>query len=271
MTLRHTLLALGLASALAGCATDPLTDAAATAPGSPAASLKRLGQTTLAAGDYPSAVGFFRRAHAENEQDFEAAYGLGLSLLRVGANDQAAEMLRKALALRPDDPNARRELGNALIALGRPSLALVEFDAAFDRSQDARCLNGMGIALDLMGNQPAAQAQYRAGLKLDPGNTSLRNNLALSLAVTGSYAESLALLEPVVRAPGATVRQRQNLALIYGLAGEPDRAAAVARVDLDETSVRKNLVFYETLRAMNDPRKVAEAVGLRPAPANSGL
>lgn len=271
MKLRNSLLAFGIASALAGCAGDPLTDTVATAPGGTAASLKRLGQTTMATGDYASAAGFFRRAHAEDEHDFDAALGLGTALLRLGANDEAAEMLRKALALRPDDPDARRELGNALVALGRPSLAVGEFEAAFDKSQDVRCLNGMGVALDLMGNQAGAQAQYRAGLQLEPANTSLRNNLALSLAVSGQYPESLRLLEPIARAPGSTVRQRQNLALIYGLSGDRDRAAAVARIDLDESSVRQNLVFYETLRAMNDPRKVAEAVGLRPQAARSGL
>jgi hypothetical protein len=32
-----------------------------------------------------------------------------------------------------------------------------------------------------------------------------------------------------------------------------------------------DLVFYETLRAMGDPRKVAEAVGLRARAAAGGL
>jgi len=45
----------------------------------------------------------------------------------------------------------------------------------------------------------------------------------------------------------------------------------LARMDLDETSVRQNLVFYETLRAMRDPKRVAEAVGLRPRTAPAGL
>jgi len=271
MKLRNTLLAFGLASALAGCATDPLTDTAGTVPGGAVASLKRLGQSTLDSGDYASAAGFFRRAHEEDDKDFDALLGLGTALARLGANDEAAVMLRKALALRKDDAGARRELGNVLVALGQPSLAISEFEIAFDASQDARCLNGIGVALDMLGEQGAAQAQYRAGLQIEPGNVSLRNNLGLSLAVSGQYADSLRLLEPIARAPNSTARQRQNLALIYGLAGERDKAASVARIDLDETTVRKNLVFYETLRAMRDPRKVAEAVGLRANPAAAGL
>jgi Flp pilus assembly protein TadD len=271
MKLRNTWLAFGIASALAGCATDPLTDAVSNQPGGTTASLKRLGHSMMESGDYPSAVGFYRRAHSENEQDFEALLGLGTALMRVGANDEALEMLHKALALKPDDPDARREHGNALIALGRPSLAITDFEVAFEKSQDVRNLNGLGIALDQLGDQPGAQAQYRAGLQIDPNNISLRNNLALSLAVSGQYPESLRLLEPIARAPSSTARQRQNLALVYGLAGERDRAAQVARMDLDETSVRQNLVFYETLRAMRDPKRVAEAVGLRPRTAPAGL
>jgi Flp pilus assembly protein TadD len=286
MKLRDALLTFGIAFALGGCAnpTDPLTDSVRAGPGNTRASLKQLGQTTFDAGDYPSAIGYFRRAHKESEHDFEALLGLGTALVRVGANDEAAETLRKALALKPDDPearrkedwvnreaNARRELGNALVGLGQPSLAVVEFEAAFDANRDVRCLNGLGIALDLMGQQSAAQAQYRAGLQMEPGNVTLGNNLALSLAVSGQYREALSLLEPIARAPGSTVRQRQNLALVYGLAGQRDRAAQVARMDLDEIAVRQNLVYYETLRAMGDPRKVAEAVGLRRRGAPAGL
>ena len=271
MTLRNTLLALGFASVLAGCATDPLTDSVKTAPGGAVASLKRLGQSTLDAGDYASAAGFFRRAHEEDEGDFDALLGLGTALARLGANDEAAEMLRKALALRKGDASARRERGNVLVGLGQASLAISEFEAAFDATQDARCLNGIGVALDMLGEQGAAQAQYRAGLQIDPGNVSLRNNLALSLAVSGQYADSLRLIEPIARAPNSTMRQRQNLALVYGLAGEHDKAATVARIDLDEAAVRKNLVFYETLRAMHDPRKVAEAFGLRANRSAAGL
>jgi Flp pilus assembly protein TadD len=248
-----------------------MTENARTAPGGTAGSLKRLGQATMENGDYTSAVGFYRRAHHENEHDFDAAFGLGVALSRVGANDEAAQMFRKALALRQDDPDTRRELGNVLIAMGQPSLAIVEFEAAFEKSQDPRCLNGIGVALDSLGDQGAAQAQYRAGLKIDPANVSLRNNLALSLAVSGKYAESLRLLEPIGRGRAATARQRQNLALVYGLAGDRDKAGEIARLDLDESAVRKNLAFYETLRAMGDPRKVAEAVGLRARAAAGGL
>ena len=99
MKLRNTWLAFGIASALAGCATDPLTDAVSNQPGGTTASLKRLGHSMMESGDYPSAVGFYRRAHSENEQDFEALLGLGTALMRVGANDEALEMLHKALAL----------------------------------------------------------------------------------------------------------------------------------------------------------------------------
>jgi Flp pilus assembly protein TadD len=214
-------------------------------------------------GDYAGAAGFYRRAHEQNELDFEALLGLGMAMSRLGAHDEAVSTLRKALSVSPDNPDARRELGNALVALGQPSLAIAEFEASFEKKQDARCLNGLGVALDMLGEQAAAQEQYQAGLRLEPGNISIRNNLALSLAVSGKYADALRLLEPIARQPRASSRQRQNLALIYGLAGERDKAAAVARLDLDEISVRRNLTFYETLRAMNDPRKVAEAVGLR--------
>jgi Flp pilus assembly protein TadD len=264
--------AVASAFALAGCAGEPVGDTVRTTTGEPAmpftgsgqiAALLRLGKATMDSGDYDSAVGFYRRAHQIDGRNFEALLGLGRSLSRVGANDEAAAALREALDRKPGDLEALRELGNVLIALGRPSLAISEFEAVLQKKHDSRTFNGMGVALDMLGDQGAAQAHYRAGLEIDPSNVSIRNNLALSLAVSGKYAEAVRLLESVTGGVGATPRERQNLALVYGLAGEWEKSARVARLDLDEQAVRRNLAFYQTLKALGDPRKVAEAVGLR--------
>lgn len=76
-------------------------------------------------------------------------------------------------------------------------------------------------------------------------------NLALSLAVTGNYAEALAVLAPIAMGPKGTPRERQTVALIYGLQGDRAQAERIASLDLDPQSVQRNVAFYDTLRRLS--------------------
>jgi hypothetical protein len=58
-------------------------------------------------------------------------------------------------------------------------------------------------------------------------------------------------LGPIVRAPGWRTRDRQTLALIYGLKGDRKAAQQLALIDLDPASVDHNLAFYESLRRLS--------------------
>ena len=75
-------------------------------------------------------------------------------------------------------------------------------------------------------------------------------NLALSLALSDDYGAAVAALAPVAMAPGGSVRERQSLALIYGLQGNDTEAARIGRIDLDQASVEHNLAIYRMLREL---------------------
>ena len=107
---------------------------------------------------------------------------------------------------------------------------------------------GLGVAYDMIGDAREAQVHYRMGLQLAPNNVTLLNNLGLSLALSGDLPGSIDLLLRVVASAAATARHRQNLALAYGLSGQIEQAAAVARQDLDEEAVANNLAYYAILR-----------------------
>jgi hypothetical protein len=92
----------------------------------------------------------------------------------------------------------------------------------------------------------------------------LRNNLGLSLALAGKHAEAIELLRAVVDEPGAKARNRQNLALAYGLAGDLTAAERISRLDLDEESVQNNLSYFAALAAVEDRRKRASVLGVHP-------
>jgi Flp pilus assembly protein TadD len=244
--------ALALAAFLvAGCATDGNLDGSgASRTGNlRAASMMRIADKTAAQGDFTSAANFYREAHELSKSDPGPLLGLGNALARLGALDDADQAYAKALALGAKGAAPRREYGNVLLALDRPSQAVAQFEEALKSAQDPRIYNGLGVAHDMMGEHGRAQDFYRKGLAFDRENLGLRNNLGLSLSASGEHAAAIEVLKSVAEQPGATPRHRQNLALAYGLAGETERAAQVARRDLDEASVKRNLAHYAMLRA----------------------
>lgn len=137
----------------------------------------------------------------------------------------------------------------AYLNLAEPAKALVYADEAqaLD-AQNTRVLIDRGVALDTLGRHTEAQDCYRSVLATTPRHVAARNNLALSLALTGKFDEAIALMAPLVRSSTATPQVRENMAVIYALQGDADRAAVLSRVDLDEGVTQANLSFLAAVR-----------------------
>ncbi len=205
------------------------------------------------AGDVRGAIPFYRRAHQLDTIQATPLIRLAIALQTVRAYAEASQVWQAALALDPGNAEALRGYGNNLIALNKPQLAVDKLRASNEIEEDARTYNGLGVAYDMIGDAREAQVHYRLGLQLAPDNVALRNNLGLSLALSGDFQDSIDLLLGVVASAAATARHRQNLALAYGLSGQIEQAAAVARQDLDEQAVASNRAYYAILRAETDP------------------
>jgi Tfp pilus assembly protein PilF/cell division septation protein DedD len=178
------------------------------------------------------------------------------------AYTEAADAYQAALSIAPNDADLHRGFANVLLALGKPQLALAHLEIAVSKNGgDARIYNALGVAHDLAGRHDLAQEDYRKGLALAPDQVSLRNNLGLSQALSGDFNGGIATLSDLVSRPGATARNRQNLALVYGLAGDDVHAALVARSDLDEAAVKNNLAYFTLLRSLDDVGRTAAILG----------
>ena len=151
-----------------------------------------------------------------------------------------------------------------MVAINQPELAIGHYERALTVTPaDPHVFNGLGVANDLLGRHKDAQDFYRAGLASAPDDVNLKTNLGLSLAFAGEFDAGIEVLRELATASQATVLQRQNLALGLGLAGRSRDAAKIASADLDDRSVRSNIVFYETLRAMKDSIQRVRAVHAR--------
>ena len=268
-------IAVALALLLAGCETAGRCDAGTLAapPQSVGASttaaprddrdpLMRVADDTRAHGDAATAIGLYRRLHEMRPNDPLPLARLGSALSQVKEHGEAARAYRAALALTPDDPDLHRGLAVALLSLGQPEGAIADLQAAIARrGNDPRLFSALGVAHDLMGRHDLAQDDYQNGLRLAPQSAGLRNNYALSLALSGDYGAAATLLSEVASDPKAPRRYHLNLALVYGLAGNAEKAASIARIALDEDAVRHNLAYYAMLRALDDKARVAAIMG----------
>ncbi|MCP4328748.1 MAG: tetratricopeptide repeat protein [Alphaproteobacteria bacterium] len=249
--------------ALSACTTDPVMESMTKDPRlSPqeqtiatAQRFMRLGDAAMAAGDARTAVGFYSRAVRLESDDYPMLIQLGDALNDLGAYAFAAEAYQKVLEFAPRDPEALRGLGNAMLAQNRPLLAREKYETALEVSADPRLLGAIGITLDMTGDHKAAQSYYRKGLEQAPGNLTLNNNLALSLTLDGQHGEAIDILKQVATDPNANLRHRQNLALVFGLAGRTKDARMVSEMDFDPQTVAENLAYYEVLRDLPDKAK----------------
>lgn len=247
---------LALALALAGCTTtkDQQAEKAAASQSSQGSqsyeALMRVAETTRQQGDLATAGTLYRRAHAANQAKAEPLVALGGVLTDLGSPREALEAWRMALARDPANSEALRGYGRALLALDQPEEAARQYASVLARDPaDRRALNGLGVAKDRTGDHKGAQAQYRTALAGAPDDTVTRNNLGFSLILSRDYAAAIEVLEPLALEPRATARERQNLALAYGLAGREADAARIGRLDLDEAGVQQNLAYYREARS----------------------
>ncbi|HEX6842741.1 MAG TPA: SPOR domain-containing protein [Stellaceae bacterium] len=222
----------------------------------------RVADETRAGGDLATAVGLYRRLHEMRPSDPEPLERLGSTLTQLKSYTEAAQAYRAALELSPNDTELRRGLAIVLLSIGQPEPAVIQLDKAIGHDHDdPRLYSALGVAHDLMGRHDLAQAAYLDGLRLAPKSPGLRNNYALSLALSGDYGAAESTILEIAGDVGAPPRYRLNLALIYGLAGDDKRAAAISHTSLDDASVRNNLAYYAMLRGMSDRARTSAILG----------
>jgi Flp pilus assembly protein TadD len=206
---------------------------------SPEASL-RVARAMRASGDPNAALPIYRELAAGLPAEAPLKIELGDALLEANLIDDAIGIYAAA----PADGRAQLGLAKAQLALGRPAQALPFAERAVAlRPDDTGAGILRGVVLDRLGRHAEAQTSYRAVIARSPQSVAARTDLALSLALTGAYAEALDLLEPIARSANATPQDRQNLAFIYGLKGDTAAARALGQADLDPKTAAANAEF----------------------------
>ena len=251
---------LGLASCTPEGPAEPVTDEQSAATQSEQATkFMKLGESLRSKGDLVSAAEMFRRAARADSRSPLPPAALGDVLRRLKQYTEAEQAFREALGRNPYSGTSLQGYGILMVEQGQADAAIAALSVAVDEeAADHRVYNMLGIAYDTLGDHAQAQSHYLAGLAQAPDNRSLRNNMAISLALQERYDAAIEQVRQLAEAEDADQSLRHNLALIYGLSGQIEKASKLLRTDLSEADVANNLSFYQSVRALSpDDRRKA--------------
>lgn len=215
--------------------------------------LVRIANASASSGDLSLAMKLYRDASKKAPRDPEPWIGLGNTMVSARLLDQATEAYDNALNLEPASPGAKLGMARVHLMLEQaPEARALLKEVQESQPENWRIYNGLGVSEDLAKNHGRAQDYYLQALDFSPRNLSVLTNYSLSLALDGNHQDAISILEDVIEEPTATARHRQNLALVYGLAGSDDAAQQTARMDLSDRDVEDNMEFYRFIRGMKD-------------------
>ena len=184
-----------------------------------------------------------RGAHAEAAAMAEAALADGLehplvfnvaalNLEMQGRVSEAEQLLRRAVAIAPDDLGSRNALGLCLLRLERPADALAQFDAILRQNSSLPFVHtSRGNALFALGAVSDAEASFQRALDLDAGQGVALAGLARIAGSRGAHRE-------------ARERAEKALALLPGF---PDAVMSLAAAELGERQVNRAEVRLRAL------------------------
>jgi spermidine synthase len=141
-----------------------------------------IGVTGLREGRYDEAADAFREALKRRADSADANRNLGTALAAMGRAAEAIPYLRRAVQLAPDNGGAQYELGNLLLGRRDFRQAADCFQVAVRTLPDfASAHNSLGIALASLGELNQAIEQFKQAVALEPGFEEGRHNLASAL------------------------------------------------------------------------------------------
>ena len=152
---------------------------------------------------------------------------LGLSEVRAGRYEQAADAFREALRADGSRADLHTNLGGALFRLGHFEEAAAAFRQAIALKPDiAGAEDNLGAALQVLGRFDEAIACLRNALARDPDNCAALCNLGNALRGQGAFDEALDCYGQALKRRPGLAHAEWNRALVYLMRGDLKRGWA---------------------------------------------
>lgn len=161
----------------------------------------------------------------QNEDNAAKFFAAGEAYLREGKLSAAADSFRRAIAVKPDDPELHNKLGIAQSLAGLRADAGKSFDRAI--KLDPACpdyYNNLGIVLKKAGLLPQAIEVFRWAVKLNPDYSEALNNLGSVLWQSGAFTEAEQCLRRAIALREGFGNAYNNLGLVLSDLYQMDEA-----------------------------------------------
>jgi len=182
------------------------------------------------AGRLDQAERLYRQVLAADRRHPDSLHLLGVIASQAGRHEVALDLIGEAIALAPDTAVYHMNLGNALLALGRPEAAeRCHLQAiALDPDLEEAHLN-LGNALRDQRAFDTALVSYRKAAALKPDRAETHDKLGAVLLLLGQPEAALAHLQTAVRLRPDFAEAHSNLAVAHARLQQPQNAVAACR------------------------------------------
>jgi Flp pilus assembly protein TadD len=175
--------------------------------------LANLGSVLESAGKGDEAIEMLRAAVAARPDHAQARNMLGTALQARGQLDEAVAEFLAATRLQPGYLDPEYNLGNVLLAKGQPAQAVPRFERVVRTSpNDAAALSDLGSAYAMLGRFDRASRCFERSLALQPTNAKAAFNLGLIAARRANVAEARRRFEQAVAIDPSNQEFREALA-----------------------------------------------------------
>jgi len=179
---------------------------------------------------YSSELTLWADTVAGRPDNANARNNLGLALFRAGRIPEAIEQYRTAIGIEPAYPGALNNLGNALDRSGRTQEAIGCYEAALRLEPGfAAAHYNLAKALERTGRTQEAVGQFQAALAIKPDNARAHFELGNALVEAGRMAEAIDNYEGALRIQPELAEASNNLGVLLCRSGRV--AEGLERID----------------------------------------
>jgi Flp pilus assembly protein TadD len=215
------------------------------------------GQAALANGDSLKAEYYFEQLTKKDPKNDLYKFKYAETLRRRGACAQAVDLYAEVLKDKPNDMDATEGKALCLVSLGDFQKAgPILTDIIHKDSTRWKSINAAGLIFAV--NKKFKEANQYLDLAAEVSNRSpaVLNNQGLVRALVGNYADAIKILqEASIKAAETTGEKRQidlNLAMVYGISKNMDKAEETAKPWLTTPQLYNNMGIYAELAKDSD-------------------
>lgn len=222
--------------------------------------LVAMGKQLEERGDLVQAMTFYDHALTVDPRNPAALAAAGENSLRRNDGQLAFDFYSKLAASDPKSATAQLGLGASLVMRQQPLQGLAALRRAAELGAPvAKVAAQRGLAYDLSGDSRSAQIAYAEALAFEPNNIETAQRMAVSLAISGSRAASLQLMQRFGANDTNSLELRRTLALIYAVTGDLATANEIAASILSAEDARVLAGFFAQLSGLSRHDKLMAA------------